>query len=140
MSITITIANNEKYLRENAPESITREYLDPNDEYDAEAIRCGYYPNGYREYFPFEMNLANANFSDLWEALGLDFDYSGQIDADIVLAALNKFSAKKLVSNGYEDGIVFFGGRSTQQVANYYWNLNKIAREAKARGEQIIWA
>lgn len=139
MSITITINNNVKYLRENAPESITREYLDPNDIYDQQMLQ--YYPEGYREYFPFEMNLANANFGDLWRSLELEFDYSGELSADVVIKALEEnFSVKKLVANGFTEGNYIEIGRSREQVTSYYWRLNQLAREALKRGENIVWS
>lgn len=129
MCVTITIRNNERYTRESYPHLIQREYLDPSSSVDQPWLLD--YPQGYIEHFPFELRLSLVNFRALWGSLGFDTYDCGSIDSEILVHEISrKFSVQKLVSNG---------GYTKEIVAGYYWHLNVIAREARARKELVTW-
>lgn len=130
MSVTISIENNVPFIDENSPELVTvRTYEDP----------CS--PDGTASFkdYPFEVNLANGNFFALWQAIGLEADYCGAIEADVLLAALSRFDVNSLVSETVVDGRMVCCGRTIEQVSRYFWNVSLIAHEAKSRGELVTW-
>ena len=98
----------------------------------------------WREY-PNELNMANGNFSTIWNALGLDFDYFGEIEPDVLIKAIDdsdinlaiKDSDIEVVKNG--PTIITFG-IGLAQALRYHTLMREIATEAKDRGESVVWS
>ena len=68
------------------------------------------------------LNLSNRNFSTLWHALGLEFDWSGSIDSAIVLRALDTFDPEMaLRSDKCESNWVDYG--ITREQVDRYVNM-----------------
>lgn len=144
MSVTITISNNRQHSLENK----TIEYV----EYECQ--RCSFYGikkdchecggNGKVrfEMLPFEMNLANANFSMLWNSLALPFDWSGSIDPKLVLPVIASTPTELLqretqVTKG--NCVVISFGVDHDQAESYLTRLKAIAEEADRRKQPIVW-
>lgn len=131
MSITVTIENNREYVKANCPELIEVETYDCNDE-----VRT-------IEYLPFELNMANGNFGDVFRSIGLalteDTFWYGNMSAAEFRKHLNQLKPAKLTSEAEQDGIVYTQGRTIEQATRYYWQLNKICNEALKRGARIVW-
>lgn len=165
MSITITIANNRGYVQENAPDSISRE------RYTCQCVGYGFEGGAIADChdcegtgvvtftnYPFEMNLANVNCSTLFNALGLDFDYCGEIDPRNILKAINRTPLALIVRDDRQEPIglvdciksgakdsakgcqVYYGGITKDQAASYQTRLAAIALEAERREDKITWS
>lgn len=155
MTITVSIANNLEYCRQNNLIQIRSE---PCLCADNPTPGCHYCtmtsdptPGVWvEEIYPFELNMANANFSTLWNSLGLDFDYCGQIDARIVLRALESMDSDLPLRAAVHDTGVDEDGRRVGpeiikcaigrlQVVRYVIELSKICEEAERREELVCW-
>jgi len=134
MSVDITIEDNRAYIDKNCPELIEIE--------DMSDIAAQYgYDNYVYKIYPFELNIANGNFYALFRELGLfDVDCCGSMSADELLGRLNNLKPKNLVESGYREGNVASCGRNIDQCTRYYWELRKIATEAKNRDKTIVWS
>jgi hypothetical protein len=146
MSVTITISNNEEYCRQN--NLISQRCYDCQrcefDGHNENCSECGGKGKVCFDELPFEMNTSNSNFSTLWHSLGLDFDYSGAIDARIVLRALTSSDPALLLRETTEEtgdkGCRLFSfGIHEEQADRYRTTLQQIATEAMKREEQIVW-
>ena len=103
---------------------------------------CGYCENtrvNIIRVYPFDMNMANANFSTFWNALGLEFDYCGEIEVDEVIRALSFLDEKLLLRANYVDGNFYSFGIDKVQAQRYINSLREIAGEAKRRNVKICW-
>lgn len=129
MSVTITIANNEAYVRKHHPERILVDVY-PADEQS---------PEMKFERLPYEMNLANGNFSTVFSALGLDVDYCGHLDGRVLRDALRKTPLELLFRATVVDGNVTYCGIGQEQAAGYFTGLLEIAEEAVRREENVVW-
>jgi hypothetical protein len=131
MSITIFPTNNLKFCEEN---NLIKIHVEDCLCKDAGcAIPHCHYCNGTGEWteqiYPFELNLANGNFSTLWRTLGLEYDYCGEIDADTLSIAVQRFETELLYNNVF----------SFDQSRRYIKKLYEICLEALKRGESVTW-
>lgn len=145
MSVTISIRGNQSYCRKNG---LDRE----------EAVPCGCGPatdcpdcggTGRITFltFPFELNLTNANFAAVWNALGIAQDWAGSLDGRALAARLATADADQIAASRTPrvsetpDGprMVEFGIRPIQ-AACYLDSLAEIAAEAERREEPVVWA
>ena len=90
--------------------------------------------------YPFEMNLANRNFATLWNSLGLEFDYTGSIDARLVRDALSRLPQDLLLRSTRREGNCIDFGISEAQASSYVSRLQDICDEAERREELITWS
>ena len=145
MSVTITIKNNRKYCQEKL--MVVKTQL---------PCQCAGYENGMRttgdenceeckgegftmmDVYPFELNLANANFETLWRVLGLD-QTAPMLDPRRILKALKKTSLSKIIKGGVRDGNTIYCGISPEQAARYKVKLTELCEEASRREEKVIW-
>ena len=160
MSVTITIKNNHQYCKTH--NLVTKSQL---------PCQCAGYENGLRtlgdeacsecggegytqiDEYPFELNIANANFKTLWNALGLECraaemgflgatvveSSDGEIDSRRILKALKCFSGELLVRGTVTNANHIYCGINPEQAARYIFELGKIAMEAARREEKIVW-
>ena len=89
-----------------------------------------------------ELNLTGSNFVALWHFLGLEAHESGAVKAQEIINRLKNVKAKlsHLTADAEQEGErFFFGGRTKEQVARYYWQLNRIASEAARSEKRLVW-
>jgi hypothetical protein len=131
MSVTITIKDNQQYVDQNCPELIEVEDLFSDSDY----------PTIQYKFYPFEFNLANVNFADLWRNLGLYTEncYSGSIHASYLLAALKQFRVKSLCRGSEQETRFYAQGIDLDRATRYYWSLMHIAKEAEKRNTLVTW-
>lgn len=108
-----------------------------------------HYCNGSGEYsteiYPCEMNISNGNFKTLWNALGLDFDYCGEICPKKILDSLRILDenlllrANFVLSNDSGDANFISFGIDKEQALRYTKRLREIAMHAISRGVNICW-
>jgi len=151
MSITFSIDNGVNYVDANCPELIDRQTepclcLDYSDN-NTPATNC-HYCKGSGEYlfeqYPFEMNLANGNAATLMNALGLEFDYCGDIEPRRLIKAITRTPAaliqRQTVSGTGDKGAkIIHCGIVEEQADSYLSRLLKIAQEAEKREEKVWW-
>lgn len=150
MSVTITIANNELYCRANGLVEA---------DFDDCCFTCNPWGDGVpfpgchtcngtgcapMLYYPFATNLSNDNFSMLWNALALPFDWCGSIDGRLVLDAVRCFDSSLLLretQTSKKKGRIrcINMGVHEEQAERYLDSLRKIAEEATRREEKIGW-
>jgi hypothetical protein len=128
MSITIMINNGEQYIEQNHPELIEVDRYDDEDYGVAEFKR-----------YPFEMQVANANHSMLWNALGLEWDYCGHIHPMELLKALDGVNPALMERSVRVDGSHYFCGVDAEQVESYVYRLRVLSIEAVNREENVCW-
>lgn len=137
MSVTISIRNNEGFLRAYAPEFILWQ-IRPSEAKD--------YPDVSFAFVPFQLNMTNSNFREVFSGLDLSDDDCGSIDPvellkKLQLVNLNKLSKEDEVEERPDGTVRFFGqGRTLDRVDYYLKNLRMIAEEAKLRGAMVEWA
>lgn len=150
MTITITVANNMEYCREHGLIRTTEEECVCNQQTRAECHFCQGSGLWQEKIFPHELNLANANFATLWNALGLQSEPCGEIDARIVTAAIKTLDERLLLrATTYHTGLdeddqpagarMYSFGIDQNQASRYLRTLAAIAGEAEQREELIIW-
>lgn len=146
MSVTLTIRNNEPYCVINGlVETVTFDCQ--TCEFDGVSPDCQEcHGKGKVEFpeLPFERNLANGNFRLVWNALGLDFDYSGEIDAQKLLDALTCADTDLMLRDTRIEqrkghAKLIDCGISEEQAKSYIHSFRKIAEEAKRRGASVVW-
>jgi len=138
MSITITIDNNRPYCLDRDLQTYTTFDCDC----EGENPDCPYCKGTGRESFeqlPFELNLANANFRTLANALGLDDDDYGETDGRVLLKALQRTPTELVLRETVESGNSYFAGIQGEQASRYFTALTEIANEAIRREEKVIW-
>jgi hypothetical protein len=152
MSITFTINDNENYVNNNCPELVHREdyscqcvdFAENGEAYPTCSLCDGIGSIAYEQY-PFELNIANANARTLINALGLTFDYCGEIDPRTILKAVKRTPAALIEREGYESHtegephMIAFGIHE-DQAQSYLDRLAYIAQEAEKREEKIYWS
>jgi len=151
MSVTITIENNEKYIDENKPELIETEIYDCQcvdfSEDGNPVSTCstcrGEGTVSFTNY-PYEFNIANGNFSTLWNSLGFDFDYCGELDPRTILKAIKRTPValiEKQTTEDNEEGKahIINCGIDTEQANYYLIELVRICAEAEKREEKVYW-
>jgi len=160
MSVTISIQNNRSYVDENCPDRISYTTFKCECDMstgnpDPDCWEChGKGEITFSDY-PFEMNLANANFHTLFSALGLSTDYCGTVAPQAVLKALNRTPLALIVREDREEPIgivdclrkkaknegceVVYFGISLDRAQSYQTRLAAIALEAERREESVTW-
>jgi hypothetical protein len=150
MSVTVTLEHNHAWCRNHAPGKVVKRSLICDcggSETPGVASGCVLCYGSRRlefEVFPWEINLANANFRTLWSALGFDADEDGSLPAYSVLNALASTS-EELCCRAGEDlsvpgqcrTVVF--GLSLQQAQRYWVAVREIAEEGLRRGVRVVW-
>lgn len=134
MTVTIRIKNNAEYIKANHPELIEKLELEPDEK--------EMFQREYLERYPFELELSNVNFCDLFRALGVaNPEPYGDISATELQGRLTilKRNLGSMVEEPKQEGRILYCGRSQERVTRYYWELSKIVREAITRGESITW-
>ena len=142
MSVTIFPTNNLKFCEEN--NLIETKIEDCLCKDAGCAIPNCHYCQGTGEWteqiYPFELNLANGNFSTLWNSLGLEFDYCGEINSGELLKAVSSLDSELLLRANFVDGENFYSfGIDKNQAARYIKKLHEICLEALKRGESVTW-
>jgi len=167
MSITIMIENGREYVGSNMPEAIETETFDcqcidftDDGKPEADCFSCqGKGIVSFTQY-PFEVNLANANFRTTFSALGLPTDDCGTIAPHAILKAINRTPIalmtreegqshqyiglvdclKKKAEDDTSTGpTMIFCGISQDQAQSYQTRLTAIALEAERREENLYW-
>lgn len=144
MSITITIVNNRQHARQYG--TVRHESFDC-DMCEGKSNDCPFcYGTGKVtfERLDHELNLANGNFSTLWNSLGLDVEPFGEIDGRTLANAVETLDPSLAVRSPSveyrnERPFVYGGGIDHEQVNRYIGSLLAIAREAERREELVIW-
>lgn len=144
MSITITIANNRQHARQHG--TVRHESFDC-DMCEGKANDCPFCQGTGKvtfERLDHELNLANGNFSTLWNSLGLDVEPFGEIDGRTLARAVETLDPSLAVRSPSveyrnERPFVYGGGIDREQVNRYIGSLLAIAREAERREELVIW-
>lgn len=148
MSVTITIAHNRRFCLEHGLEERTFEPCYGCEEAGRARRDCPCCEGkGHvcEIHLPFELNLANGNFSTLWAALGFDApDCCGSVAAHDVLLALDALDEHLLVradQRGYgTNGAAWiYCGIRPEQAQRYLSELRAIAREADNRCERLVF-
>ncbi len=145
MSITFSIQDNAAYCEANNLIETVRYDCQCKHEggIDPACPECEGTGKVSFDNYPFQMNLANRNARTLWNALGLDFDYCGEIDPTVLLHAINSTESALVVRSGVDRqdrGVRFIdGGISTEQAENYLTRFKVLAEEGIRRGKVIVW-
>jgi len=146
----ITIAGNEKYCRahdliqqDSYPCPCKDKYADPDP-------TCEVCSGGGRveyEIIPFEMDLAEQNFSTLWHALGLGSPEDKWIQGITLLRQINSTPVELLERAGtirpsgeYAHEAWNDPGIDLPRAEFYLNELKKIAEEAAKRESLVIWS
>jgi hypothetical protein len=157
MSVTITIAENEAYCEEHKLVEVHVEDCVCKCGEQGKASSNCYYCKGSGKYeernYPFDMNLANRNFYEVWKALGLvkavggelDVDdvWSGSLDGRTILAALSRTklipTREEEVTQGEGGATIIDCALTEDQVNRYFSLLQVIASEAARRESPVVW-
>lgn len=105
-------------------------------------------------YSKFNLNVANANFHTLWNALGFDLldngDYCGKMHPLHMLKALARVNPELITRDGIGENPlkdvfkecknVYWGGIDLDRAKFYIQRLTEIANEALRREEMIVWS
>jgi hypothetical protein len=138
MSIILTINNNAKFSRDAG----TVEYSAVHCFCEGENKECFYCKGSgtfISEKYPFEINLTNANFSTIFNSLGVNFDYYGEIDPDTLLNAISRTFPELIERETVKIGNSIYCGIFYDKACIYLDILKAIAEEAKNRKELVIW-
>ena len=126
MSVTITISGNMTYCQEH------------NLVEESDGI----------EYYPYEMNLSNGNFSTFANSLGLieqeEDMWAGEVYPQKVLQLLKSFDPELAVRGqteefGKKGARIINCGLRDEQVHRYCELLTIMCEEAERREEKIVW-
>lgn len=145
MSITITINDNHNYCQEHD--------LGQTETYECQCVdlgemdRCPICSGSGTEtftHYPYDMNIANGNFSMLWNALGLEFDWCGNIDGRQILDILKTFDNALLcrqtnIERKENGPVIVACGVDVEGATRYISRLREIAEEAVRREQPICW-
>lgn len=165
MTVTITIMCNSEYIDKYRPElvKVVPEHcqcFDPSLGPDPDCPMCG--GTGVdpiigpeSKWYPFEMNIASANFITLWSALGLEVDKEdpcGHCDGRQIIDALERVMPELMVRTNHvevthkvtPDGSAehintFTFGIDLIKAQRYIKDLREIAEEAIKREEPVYW-
>jgi len=122
MSVTITIDKNMEYCH--------RKKWEKKGEC-GETIR------------PFEFNVTNGTFCNLWKCLGFEMDeqtaWPGEVDGRVLQQCLFSFKPHSIVREAKQNETVWQGPLSFKQASRYRILLRVIAQEAEKREEKVVW-
>ena len=144
MSITIFPVGNFEFCEANNLVEIIKEDCLCDETNKSSCHYC----NGAGIYstkiYPCEMNISNGNFKTLWNALGLDFDYCGEICPKKIIEVLKTFDPDLLLAANYvdasgESAIFYSFGIGGGRAMGYIDRLKDIAMHAISRGVNICW-
>jgi hypothetical protein len=144
VSVTIFPVGNLQFCEENNLVEIIKEEC----ACDETTKKWCHYCNGEGIYsfkkYPCEMNISNGNFKTLWNALGLDYYYCGQICPKKIIEVLKTFDDNLLLRANYvdasEENATFFSfGIDKEKALRYTKGLKEIAMHAISRGVLICW-
>lgn len=140
MGVTITIAANDKFCRDNGLTTVEKEECFCDGKGCEFCEMKGFYEMESR---PFEMNVTCANFATLWNSLGLQFDgendWCGEIAPHAVLSVLRTMDPALLLKETRVEGNMTSFGTGEERAARYLNGLREIANEAERREENIVW-
>jgi hypothetical protein len=147
MSITISIADNEAYCRENN--------MGTEEDYECICLDCDQQPlrscphcrgKGTESVtvLPYELNIANGNFAALWASMKLEVDCCGRIDSRTLGERLWKLDIHRSVQQPsvikIPDGpTIHDGGLSLDQIVRYVEVLLVMSNEAERREQPVVW-
>lgn len=145
MSVTIFPVGNFEFCETNNLVEITREDCLCDETNKSSCRYC--HGKGYWEekIYPCEMNISNGNFKTLWNALGLEHDYCGEICPKKILEVLKTFDDNLLLRANYvssnDDGDCNFVsfGIDKDRAMSYTSRLKHIAIHAISRGVLVNW-
>lgn len=148
MSVTITIANNDTYCKNN--NLVTQDVYECQqcsfDGVSPNCQECGGNGKVSFDHFPFERNLANGNFRTLFASLALEpGEYlNGEIDARTMKKALRSAEVALIEREGRTEGeqgkvVIHHCGIDKEQASRYLEWLLEITAEAERREEMIVW-
>jgi len=143
MTITISIVGGQEYAHKNG----LVEYfgLDCTCLYDtgkpqSNCLVCKGTGQEQRPCFPFELNMSNQNFSEVWGKLGLDsHEFCGTMDGRELRAVLAGVKPSTLTRSLTVDGNYIDCGITLEQAVRYLNQLWFIACEAEEREEMVVW-
>ena len=139
MSVTITVDGNHQYMQEHP------ELIQMDGPYDCDCLTnpCSHCNGSGKvsfEVYPFELNLANGNFSTLWCAFGFEPESIGSMNAkDLKLAVTHTSIGLSEKADKVEGNWISFG-ITKRQVETYFKRLHEITNEAIRRNKEIIWS
>ena len=155
MTIDITIAENREFVVGADPHAGSSHYAqrpcpcprDGNGEARANCPECCGAGVIQEATLPWVLNLANANFTRLWSALGFYPAAFGSIDGRALWAALEVLAAQYLTRAEF---VTCFGhmptrsrprrcGIESTQATRYVFELAAIAAEAERREQPVVW-
>lgn len=148
MTVLIRIHNNEAYCDAHCPEKIKVENVECwciNHPDDIAPVDCpGCKGKGSYEFksYPYELNLANFNFTMVWNALLLDNadQPAGDVHPAKVLKAVMNVRPELLMRADMSEAHNWFEvGVDRSDVEYYIITLKEIALEACRREEYISW-
>lgn len=142
MSVTIMPSGNIRFCDENGLVEKILDVCHCVDFDNRENVDCRYCNNTQvytQEVYPFELNISNSNFSTLWNSLGLDFDYCGEVETDKVSSALNSLDENLLLRANYVEDNFYSFGIDRAQAKRYIDTLKDIVEEATKRNVKICW-
>lgn len=149
MSISFFIDNGGDYVDANCPHLIEKDAVEcicvyDDDQPQPDCHFCKGSGTTIFERYPFELDLSNSNASTLLSALGLAFDYCGDIDGRTLLAAIDR-TPVSLIQRQTTEGTGANGcqwincGIREEQATRYLTILREIAEEAVRREERVCW-
>ena len=138
MSVTISIADNVVYCRENG----LIERVEDGHCHFCNGAGCNTLKDPVVvptqceqgtwviENYPFDLNLSNVNWAKLWSDLGFqatkDDDFCGEMDGRTLRTAILAF-----IKNNDDD--------ENEKLDYYLAGLLKIAHEAESREQKVVW-
>ena len=145
MSITISPVGNFEHCEKLDLVKINREDCLCYGEHRENCHYCN--GSGFFEekIYPYELNISNGNFETLWNALGLEFAYCGEICPHILLEAVANADVQLIIRANYvdasENGATFYSfGIDAGRAESYLNRLSQIIIQAIARKVKIQWA
>lgn len=98
------------------------------------------------EIFPFERNMANANFVRFMKACGVEVvEYCGAMDGRRFMRILDRLDRSKARRQPRQEttengATIYEAGMEDDLIDSYLSDLCDIAAEAEAREERVTWA
>lgn len=150
MSITVSIDNNVSYVDSTCPDLVQYEDFpcqcadfSEDGQGNPDCWECKGAGIVRFSQYPFEINMANANFRTTFAALGLDTDDYGEMDPRVLLKALDRTPAALMLREDQEESgsgpHLYSFGIHPGQADRYQRELRTLAQEAERREEKVVW-